>query len=51
MEYWGSYASVEPPQPGVFTPDGLIEHADGRCGAWAYFFLDVLRAQGHELVR
>jgi hypothetical protein len=46
LKYYGSYAKPNPANPGVFETAGLIAHADGRCGAWMKFFIDVLRSQG-----
>ncbi len=43
MQYWGPIAS--PPNPGIFTTGDLLHSADGRCGAWQKFFIDVLKAQ------
>ena len=43
MQYWGPIAS--PPNPGIFTTGDLLHSADGRCGAWQNFFIDVLKAQ------
>jgi hypothetical protein len=42
MQYWGPVAT---PDPGIFTTGSLISHADGRCGAWQNFLIDVLKAQ------
>ncbi len=42
MTYWGPYAQDH----GVFTTAGLLEHADGRCGAWANMLVDTFRTQG-----
>lgn len=42
MQYWGPVAT---PDPGIFTTESLISHADGRCGAWQNFLIDVLKAQ------
>jgi hypothetical protein len=46
MYYWGQVASAEPDNQDDYTAAGLIAQADGRCGAWANFFVDVLGAQG-----
>ena len=40
MTYWGN------PTQDYFTTIDLLKEADGKCGAWARFFMDVLRAQG-----
>ena len=40
MTYWGN------PTQNYFTTIDLLKEADGKCGAWARFFMDVLRAQG-----
>ncbi len=42
MQYWGPIARVF---PGIFDTAGLLKNADGRCGAWASFLVDVLGAQ------
>jgi hypothetical protein len=41
LKYWGA-----DPTPEYFTTFDLLEHADGRCGAWANFLLDVFSSQG-----
>jgi hypothetical protein len=44
MYYWGP--STAPPAAGCFTTAGLLLLGDGRCGAWAKLFIDLLRTQG-----
>lgn len=39
MTYWK-------PGHNIADTDGLLRQGDGKCGAWARFFVDVLRAQG-----
>ncbi len=45
MQYWGLYSIQEPDRDNFFNKEGLIKHADGRCGSWADFFIAVLAAQ------
>jgi hypothetical protein len=40
MAYWNN------PQTIVDSTTGLLSTGDGRCGAWAQLFTDVLRSQG-----
>jgi hypothetical protein len=40
MTYWGN------PLLESFDTLALLSNADGKCGAWARFFTDVLRSQG-----
>jgi hypothetical protein len=42
MTYWGN------PSGGVDSTNGLLQGADGQCGAWGRFMIDILRAQGIE---
>jgi hypothetical protein len=50
MYYWGATSSIASHGPsGIpadFSTAGLIAQADGRCGAWADFLVDVWGAQG-----
>jgi hypothetical protein len=48
MRYWGPISSGigTPGDPFFNATATLIKDADGRCGAWARFFIDVLGAQG-----
>ena len=43
MTYWGP---VGAPEPGCWETSGLLEFEDGRCGAWADFFNDMIKVQG-----
>jgi hypothetical protein len=40
------YESYKKP---IFTTEGLLHEGDGRCGAWARFFLDCIADQGIDL--
>jgi hypothetical protein len=40
LQYWGKGL------PTADTTQGLLNLADGQCGAWGKFFIDVLRTQG-----
>jgi hypothetical protein len=42
MTYYGQWTTS------AATATALIQTADGRCTAWARFFIDVLRAQGGD---
>lgn len=50
LVYWGPISSTNYPTPARqmenFTTAGLLKWKDGRCGAWTYFLVDVLAAQG-----
>ena len=48
MQYYGPRTSQNPdPLPrDFFTTEGLLKFGDGRCEAWANFFVDTLRIQG-----
>ncbi len=48
MQYWGVIASAF---PGIFNTTGLVENADGRCGAWSNFLVDVLGSQNIAAVQ
>jgi hypothetical protein len=39
LTYWGG-------GQGLFTTEALLEQSNCKCGGWAKFFIDVLRAQG-----
>ncbi|MBI2804442.1 MAG: tandem-95 repeat protein [Planctomycetes bacterium] len=43
MKYYGQWNTT------ATTSPALIAGADGQCGAWTRFFIDVLRAQGGNL--
>jgi hypothetical protein len=44
MKYWGEYVRENTEAGG--DARSLIEHADGRCGGWADFLVEVLKVQG-----
>ena len=46
LVYWGAYAAQDPPPADAFTVAGLLKNADGRCGAWARFLLEVYGVNG-----
>ena len=48
MAYWGNPEVLRKSNLSYYTPY-LIENGDGRCGAWARLFVDVIRAQGYDL--
>ncbi|NQT53076.1 hypothetical protein HQ576_13545 [bacterium] len=43
MKYWGT---APPEGEGGVTTQELLQHRDGRCGAWASFFDDLCASQG-----
>lgn len=50
MKYWGNYVLTNVlANPATLlggTVGDLVNYSDGRCGAWARFFRDTLKAQG-----
>jgi hypothetical protein len=53
MQYWGPATDITHlfGEPWFFTTAGLLGHADGRCGAWASFFIDTLTVHGVSSVK
>ena len=47
MQYWGAFAWSNRYNPSVCgdTPD-LVKYADGKCGAWARFYINTLEVHG-----
>jgi len=44
MTYW---SNINPaPEPFCWSTSGLLKYGDGRCGAWADFFKDMIKVQG-----
>ncbi len=43
--YWGPYAVEHE----IYYTKDLLKHADGRCGAWARFLVDMLKVQGIDI--
>jgi hypothetical protein len=49
MQYWGNQVGNGirgPISDWAFSPLGLLKYGDGRCQAWAYLFLEIMRTQG-----
>lgn len=49
MIYWGTWAKSEEAKtetPSCFDAAGLLQHGDGRCGAWAELLNNLIMFQG-----